>query len=215
MRGVSAVDIIALGLMRLTGALPLAAASAAPVNPFMWYVTRAAASSSYITLTLLVILGLTRSMMRLSGGRAGWWLDEAHQFLALLTAGLIGLHLVSLLFDALKPFSVANLLIPLGEPYRPFAVGLGVVMMYGMAAVLASSWLRRRVGHARWRLIHYLSFLVFAGVTAHGILAGSDSGQSWMIFVYVAAAISVSLLTFIRIFSRPVSQPARAGYGRR
>jgi methionine sulfoxide reductase heme-binding subunit len=209
------MDTIALGLMRLTGALPLAAVSATTANPFMWYVTRAAASSSYITLTLLVILGLARSMARLSGGRVGWWLDEAHQFLALLTAGLVGLHLASLLFDALIPFSVANLLIPLGEPYRPFAVGIGVVTMYGMAAVLVSSWLRRRVGHATWRLIHYLSFLVFAGVTAHGILAGSDSGQSWMIFVYVAAAISVSLLTFIRIFSRPVSPPARAGYERR
>lgn len=209
------MDTIALGLTRLTGALPLAAISATAANPFMWYVTRAAAASSYITLTLLVILGLARSMTRLSGGRVGWWLDEAHQFLALLTAGLVGLHLVSLLFDALIPFSVTNLLIPFGEPYRPFAVGVGVVTMYGMVVVLASSWLRRRVGHTAWRLIHYLSFAVFAGVTLHGILAGSDSGQSWMVFVYVTAAISVSLLTFIRIFSRPAAQPARASYGRR
>ncbi len=209
------MDTLALGLIRLSGALPLAALSATTANPFMWFVTRAAASSSYITLTLLVILGLARSMTRRSGGRVSWWLDETHQFLALLTAGLVGLHLVSLLLDALIPFSVVNLLIPVAEPYRPFAVGVGVVTMYGMVAVLASSWLRRRLGHAKWRLIHYLSFAVFAGVTLHGVLAGSDSSQPWMIFVYVASAISVGLLTFIRIFSRPPSQPVRAGYGRR
>ncbi len=209
------MDTITLGLIRLLGALPLAAISATTVNPFMWYVTRAAASSSYITLTLLVILGLARSMTRLNGGRVAWWLDETHQFLALLTAGLIGLHLISLLLDALIPFSVTNLLIPVAEPYRPFAVGVGVVTMYGMAAVLVSSWLRRRLGHAKWRLIHYLSFAVFAGVTLHGVLAGSDSSQPWMIFVYVASAISVGLLTFIRIFSAPDSPPTRAGYSRR
>ncbi len=209
------MDTITLGLIRLLGALPLAAISATTVNPFMWYVTRAAASSSYITLTLLVILGLERSMTRLNGGRVAWWLDETHQFLALLTAGLIGLHLISLLLDALIPFSVTNLLIPVAEPYRPFAVGVGVVTMYGMAAVLVSSWLRRRLGHAKWRLIHYLSFAVFAGVTLHGVLAGSDSSQPWMIFVYVASAISVGLLTFIRIFSAPDSPPTRAGYSRR
>lgn len=209
------MDTIALGLTRLLGALPLAAVSATAANPLMWYVTRAAATSSYITLSLLVILGIARSMTRLSGGRVAWWLDETHQFLALLTAGLVGLHLVSLLFDALIPFSITNLFIPVAEPYRPFAVSVGVFTMYGMVAVLASSWLRRRLGHARWRAIHYLSFAVFAGVTLHGILAGSDSSQPWMIFIYVAAAISVGLLTFIRIFSRSPSQPARAGYTRR
>jgi DMSO/TMAO reductase YedYZ heme-binding membrane subunit len=210
------MDTITAGLMRLLGALPLAAVSATTTaNPLMWYVTRAAATSSYITLSLLVILGLARSMTRLSGGRAGWWLDESHQFLALLTAGLVGLHLLSLLLDALIPFSIVNLLIPVAEPYRPFAVGVGVVTMYGMVVVLASSWLRRRLGHTKWRLMHYLSFAVFAGVTLHGVLAGSDSSQPWMIFLYVTAAISVGLLTFIRIFSRPSARPARAGYSRR
>ncbi len=86
------MDTIALGLTRLLGALPLAAVSATTVvNPFMWYVTRAAATSSYITLSFLVILGLARSMTRLNGSRVSWWLDESHQFLALLTAGLVRL----------------------------------------------------------------------------------------------------------------------------
>lgn len=215
------METIASGL-GLLGALPLASAAslasqaaAATKDPFMWYVTRASATSSYITLSLLVILGLTRSMTRLNGGRVAWWLDEAHQFLALLTAGLMGMHLVSLLFDALIPFSLANLLLPVNEPYRAVPVAIGVFTMYGMVLVLASSWLRRRVGQKTWRLLHYLSFAVFVGVTLHGVLAGSDSSQPWMIFTYVAASLAVGLLTFLRIFTRPQVQPARASVARR
>ncbi|HEX9035455.1 MAG TPA: ferric reductase-like transmembrane domain-containing protein [Ktedonobacterales bacterium] len=207
---------ISSGLLSLAGSAPLAAISAVAVkNPFMWYVTRASATSSYITLSLLVILGLTRSMIRINGSRISWWLDEAHQFLALLTAGLVGLHLVSLLFDALIPFSLLNILLPVNEPYRAVPVAIGVISMYGMAVVLSSSWLRKRVGQKTWRLLHYLSFAVFAGVTLHGVLAGADSSQPWMIFIYVAAALAVGLLTFLRIFSRPQVQPARAGLPRR
>ena len=57
-------------------------------------------------------------------------------------------------------------------------------------------------------------FAVFAGVTLHGILAGTDSSQPWMVFIYVAASIAVALLTAIRVFARPAIRPARASVGR-
>jgi methionine sulfoxide reductase heme-binding subunit len=202
------METIAIRLSSLLGPLPLAAISASGANPFMWYVTRAAATSSYIALSLLVLLGMARSLTQRNGGRVAWWLDEAHRFLALLVAGLVGLHLVSLLFDALIPFSLLNILLPINEPYRGFPVAIGVIAMYGLLIVLASSWLRQRVGQKAWRLLHYLSFAVFAGVTLHGVLAGSDSSQPWMVFIYVAATLAVGLLTCVRVFTRPQAQPA-------
>jgi hypothetical protein len=56
-------------------------------NPFFWYVTRAAAVSSYIVLTAVVLLGISRSLVRIAGARASWVLDEIHQFLAAMVAG--------------------------------------------------------------------------------------------------------------------------------
>jgi DMSO/TMAO reductase YedYZ heme-binding membrane subunit len=214
------MDTVIFGLARALGILPLASisstiATVATTNPFMWYVTRAAATSSYITLSLLVVLGLIRSMTRLNGGRIAWWLDESHQFLALLTAILMGVHLLSLMFDALIPFSPLNILEPFNEPYREVPVAIGVFSMYGMVVVLVSSWLRQRVGQKWWRLLHYLTFACFAGVTLHGILAGSDSSQPWMIFIYVCSCIAVALLTLLRVFTRPVTPTARASYARR
>lgn len=200
---------------RLTLAATLSALDATNANPFMWYVTRASATSCYIALALLVMLGLARSMTRLRGGRAAWWLDESHQFLALLTALLAGAHLISLLFDALVPFSMPNLLTPIAEPYRPVPVAIGVFSMYGMALVLATSWLRRRVGQKLWRLAHYLPFAVFAGVTLHGALAGTDSSQPWMLFIYVFASLAVVLLSVLRVVTRPAVRPSRVAPVRR
>ena len=184
-------------------------ASATTANPFLWYVTRAAAVSAYITLSATVVLGLVRSLGRVTHVRLTWMLDEAHQFLALLTAGLVALHLISLVFDPLIPFSVLNLLIPLSEPYRPFAVDLGVLTLYGLVIVLASSWLRHRMKYASWRALHYISFAVFLLVTLHGILAGSDAGSPWMRDVYIAASGIVILLVLVRIFVSTDDQDPR------
>jgi hypothetical protein len=63
-------------------------ATSATANPFFWYVTRAAAISSYMVLTIVVLLGIARTLTREAGSRASWVLDETHQFLALLTAAL-------------------------------------------------------------------------------------------------------------------------------
>jgi len=57
------------------------AATSATANPFLWYVTRAAATSAYITLSITVIIGLFRSLARVSrlrNARVLWLLDELH-----------------------------------------------------------------------------------------------------------------------------------------
>lgn len=195
----------------------VATASATTANPLLWYVTRAAAVSAYVTLTVTVLWGIARSLVRVSHVRSRWaiWLlDEAHPFLALLTAAFVALHLLSLVFDPLIPFSLLNLLLPFGEPYRPVAVALGVLALYGLAVVLLSSWLRRYISHARWRALHYTSFAVFALVTLHGLLAGSDAGQPWMHAVYLAGSGAVAALVVARILWPRGEQPAHRATAR-
>lgn len=192
--------------------LAAAAATTTTANPLLWYVTRAAAVSAYITLTATVILGLARSLARvgrLRNTRILWILDEAHPYLALLTTAFIALHLLALLFDPLIPFAPLNLLLPIAEPYRPFAVDLGVLSLYAMAVVLLSSWLRRYITHARWRALHYTSFVAFALVSLHGILAGSDAGATWMRLVYLAGIGIVMALTLLRMFWPAQASPQR------
>jgi predicted ferric reductase len=184
-------------------------ATSATANPFFWYVTRAAAISSYMVLTIVVLLGIARTLTREAGSRASWVLDETHQFLALLTAALVGLHLLSLFMDPLIPFSLPEFLLPVAEPYRPFAVDLGVLTLYGLVILWLSSWLRRYISHASWRALHYTSFVVFLLVTLHGVLAGSDSSQPGMLLVYLGASASVIVMGLIRLLWVPKEPPKK------
>jgi predicted ferric reductase len=195
--------LTALGAVALAGADPTT----------LWYVTRAAAISAYILLTLIVVLGLLRSTIRSARVRSAgliWLLDEAHQYIAALAAIFVVLHLVSLLFDPVVPFTVVNLLAPIDEPYRQTAVNIGVFSLYTLIAVLLSSWMRRRLPYGFWRGLHVAGFLAFALVTIHGILAGADTTQPWMGAIYGGAAGVVTLLIGVRLlvlaFAEPSSQ---------
>jgi methionine sulfoxide reductase heme-binding subunit len=209
------MEVFTTSLAALAGApLALAAASAhsaAAANPLLWYVTRAAAVSSYVVLSLTVMLGMVRSLTRVGRMRVSWLLDETHQFLALLTVALVALHLLSLVFDPLVPFTPLNLLLPVAEPYRPFAVDLGVLALYALGIVALSSWLRRYIAYASWRTLHAVSFVAFFLVTLHGVFAGSDAGAPWMRLIYLAATGVVMLLAFVRLFWAPAGQRAQRG----
>jgi sulfoxide reductase heme-binding subunit YedZ len=194
----------------------LGAAALANADPTtLWYVTRAAAISAYILLTLTAGLGLLRNTVRAARVRSAgliWLLDEAHQYTAALATVFVALHLVSLLFDPVVPFTFTNLLVPIDEPYRQTAVNLGVFSLYTLGAVLLSSWMRRSLPYGLWRGLHFASFLAFVLVTLHGILAGADSTQPWMQAVYGVAAGAVMLLVGVRLlvvaFAEPAGQPS-------
>lgn len=182
-----------------TVSLGLAWAAGSVADPTLWYITRAAAVSAYVLLAVVVDLGILRSLARQLGERVSWALDEVHQFLALLAAAFVALHLGVLLFDPFITFSVTNLLLPFGEPYQPLGVSLGVLGLYALVVVLVSSWLRRLLSHQVWRGLHYVTFAVFVLVSLHGLLSGSDSGLTWLRSIYFAALASMLFLTAMRL----------------
>jgi predicted ferric reductase len=192
---------IAASGMALYGLLVVRRESA--VNPTLWYMTRAAAVSAYVLLAIVVDLGILLSLERQLETHVSWVLDELHRFLSLLAAALVALHLGVLLIDPFITFSLANLLVPLNEPFQPLGITFGVFGLYTLLVLLASSWLRRFLPRRFWRGLHYLSFAAFVLVTAHGLLAGSDSGLSWMRSVYFAASASTLFLTIMRLVLVP------------
>lgn len=181
----------------------LAAVSSSQSDTLMWYLTRTTAIAAYVVLAVLVALGLLRSTARRAGERITWVVDEVHQFLGTTFGVLVGLHLLTLFFDPFISFSLVNFLLPLNEPYSPLAVGFGVITLWTVVLILASSWLRRHIPYRSWRALHYLSFATFALVTLHGLLAGSDSSTLWMRAVYIGAACAVGFLTVMRMMMRP------------
>ncbi|MGZ6260514.1 MAG: ferric reductase-like transmembrane domain-containing protein, partial [Candidatus Limnocylindrales bacterium] len=101
--------------------------------------------------------------------------------------------------DHSMPFSVAQIAVPFAAPYRPLWVGVGQLAFYLAGAVVASFYLRRRIGQRAWRLLHYLTFLVFVGATAHGLGTGTDSTSPWAWWAYILATAAVVFLLAYRI----------------
>ncbi|HEY7356668.1 MAG TPA: hypothetical protein VH590_09385 [Ktedonobacterales bacterium] len=179
------------------------AAAADQSNTVMWYLTRAMAVAAYGALSVLVGLGLLRASARKAGERISWIVDEVHQFLGTIFGVLVGAHLLTLLLDPYISFNLANFIIPLNEPYSPLAVDFGVVALWSVVLVLASSWLRRHMPYRFWRVLHYLGFATFALVTLHGLFAGSDSSMLWMRALYAGSAAAIGFLVVVRALLRP------------
>jgi sulfoxide reductase heme-binding subunit YedZ len=132
-----------------------------------------------------------------------------HQDLASFGVGLAAIHGMLLALDKSVPFSLAQIAVPGLAPYAPMWVAVGQVAFYLMAAVLASFYLRRRIGQRAWRLFHYLTFFAFIGATAHGLGAGTDSASPWAWWLYVGSSVVVVFLFVYRVASAVAGRSAR------
>lgn len=175
-----------------------------------WVATRLVAFLSYFAIAGSVVYGLLLSTKILDAIAHRPVSFALHQDLAAIGLGLAGVHAVLLGLDASVPFSLTDMLVPFVAPYRPLWVGVGQLTLYLVAVVIASFYLRRRIGQRSWRLLHYLTFLSFVGATAHGVLTGSDSGTAWAWWSYVGATALVVFLTGYRVVTGIAAARERA-----
>jgi methionine sulfoxide reductase heme-binding subunit len=137
---------------------------------------------------------------------------DLHKTLALLGLAALALHGVTLVLDKTVEIGLGALLVPGLAPYRPLWTGLGVLAGELMLVVYVSFALRKRIGQKNWRRLHWATYATFAAATAHGLLAGSDSGQPWALALYLGAVGAVAFATAWRVLvpagpPRPRPQP--------
>lgn len=176
-------------------AQPLGSLLGLDTDAGMWYVTRAAGLVGYMLLWLSTLWGLAVATKIFDPLLHRAFTFDAHEFLSLLAIGFIGLHVGVLLIDAYMPFSLVELLVPFTSVYRPLWVGIGVISMYLTLLVTVTFYLRTRIGYAAFRAIHLLSFLAYAGVTIHSILAGTDTALVSTKLVYAGTALVIAILS--------------------
>lgn len=181
-----------------------------------WFLSRASAIVAYILLWLSMVFGLliTNKLARMWPG--GPHAFNLHQHFSLLGLAFALFHGLILMGDQYLRFSLGQVLLPFFTTnYRPLWVGLGQLTFYLMGMVVFSFYIRRRIGSRSWRLIHFLSFIVYAMALMHGIFSGTDAGTGWAKDLYWSSA-GVSLFLFnYRVLSaltkprsRAVKQPA-------
>ncbi|MFT3854778.1 MAG: ferric reductase-like transmembrane domain-containing protein [Ilumatobacteraceae bacterium] len=164
-----------------------------------WYVARAGGIVGWFLLATSVLWGLAISTKATAGKVRPNWMLDLHRFLGGLAVVFVGVHLVGLVADSYFYFGPAQLLVPFTSSYRPGAVAWGVVAMYALIAVEATSLARRHLPRKLWRMTHALSFPLFVFSTVHTLTAGTDTTDAWLRVTMVVACIAVAVLTVVRI----------------
>jgi predicted ferric reductase len=171
-----------------------------------WALARGSGVSAFVLLTVAVALGLALSLRLASPAWPRVLTSEAHRLVTLLALWMTGLHVALLLVDAEAGFSVGDVLLPFAAGYRPAATALGVLALYAVAAVWATTLVRNRLGYRLWRRLHALAFVAYGASLLHGILGGTDTGSPWTTGVYAASALLVGALLVARASSSPAAR---------
>ncbi|HEX7588212.1 MAG TPA: hypothetical protein VF478_07850 [Anaerolineae bacterium] len=165
-----------------------------------WDLARSSGIVAYLLMWLSVAFGLiiTNKMARVwPGGPIAF---DLHQFTSLLGLAFVLFHAIMLLGDQFIKYTPLQLLIPFGSVnYQQFWVGFGQLAFYALIPITFSFYVRRQIGSGLWRAIHYVSFLAFSMITAHALLAGSDTANWIMLVIYAMTGASVILLTGYRM----------------
>ncbi len=167
------------------------------VHPW-WYVARATGITAWVLLAATVLGGFVVSNRK---ARSAARVLEYHRFLGGLSACFVAAHVAALLGDRFVGYGPKDVLLPLASVWRPGPVAWGVVAMYLLAIVEASSLLYRRLSRQRWRRLHLLSYPLFLVATLHFLTAGTDVNRwspRWLTIAFgsvmVMAAIGGAVL---------------------
>lgn len=161
-----------------------------------WFVSRSSGMIAWALITLSVCWGLFVSTKAVAKASTPSWLLDLHRFFGGLAVSFTAIHLIGLWADSYVEFGWAELFVPLASEWKPGPVAWGIVSMYLLVAVEATSlamrWLPRRL----WRWVHHLSLPLYVMATYHGIVAGTDKANQ---VFRLAALASVNVVAFLSI----------------
>lgn len=192
----------------------LSASLLGPSPKAYWYLSRASAMVAYGLLWFSMAFGLliTNKMARLWPGAPTAF--DLHQHASLLGLAFALFHGLILMGDKYMNYTLAQLLVPFASTgYRPFWVGLGQIAFYLLGIVGLSFYVRKAIGHGTWRLIHYLSFALYALALVHGLFSGTDSTTSWAHNLYGISGASLLFLATYRILVSRIKPASRVSSG--
>lgn len=197
-----------LGQEAQTMGLPLAGDTKA-----YWYMARAGGIVSYLLLWLATCWGIMMSSKFIKGVVDAPVAYALHEYLPMVGVVFAAVHAAVLLGDSYIGFKPWQLLVPFTSPYEPGWTALGTLAFYLFVALIASHFLRKRIGQKAWRAFHYTSYLAFLMALVHGLMAGSDSSALAIKAMYLLTGASSLFLLYYRLLA--YSPRARRAAARR
>ena len=182
------------------------------------YLSRA----SGVVATLLIVAALIWGLFfaaRATGTRRRpkWWLD-LHNYLGGLGFIFTLIHVAATYKDELSGIGLTQILIPLTADGWEWGITWGVLATYIFAAVVFTSWPKKRLSRRGWLAVHLLSIPAIVMGAGHAWMVGSSRGGLWFnallalltgLSVYPAVLrISTALAKRRARQQRPAAHPA-------
>jgi methionine sulfoxide reductase heme-binding subunit len=171
-----------------------------PSPYLMWITTRAAGTTAMVLASASVAVGLAMGS-KLPFGR-GPDRIAIHQTLSLAVLVAVAVHGLTLLGDTYLHPSVLDVTVPFAFSYRTLPTTIGIVAAWSLVLLGLSYYLRRWIGHRRWKLIHRFTVLAWIGALVHTFTEGTDAGQHWFIALIALTAAPAVCLLILRLRKR-------------
>ncbi|RHW27576.1 ferric reductase [Nocardioides immobilis] len=167
----------------------------------LWFLNRGTGMVLLGVLTATVLLGVLAAR-----GRAGSLLPafvsrSLHRNLSLFGAILLVAHIATAVLDEFVDIRWWHAFVPYGAAYEPWWLAVGTLASDLILAVLVTTAVRGRLGLRCWQRVHQLAYLAWALGLVHGLMIGSDSGETWALISYSAAAGVVAVAVLLRLLS--------------
>lgn len=175
-----------------------------------WYLARASGLVAWALLSASVLWGLCLSTRVFDRSVSPKWLTDLHRFLGGTALLFTGMHVATLVADSYVHFGAKEVLVPFASAWRPAAVAWGVIALWILLAVEATSLLMKHLPRRLWHAVHLSSFVLFFAATTHAITAGTDARSTGFVIGCAAALSTVLLLSLVRVLV-----PRKRGAGSR
>lgn len=178
-------------------------------HTWQWYIIRGAGFTAAALLISLMLSGIgqvTGLTYRFLEPVKAW---AVHKAMGIALCVAIAVHVLFLLLDQVMPFGVLDITVPFHSTYTNgsallgwhpgmWATGLGVLAMYSVFVVIASSLTIIDSDKRSWRWLHYLNYFTITAVFVHAVSVGSDLKYG----TFRAAWVAVSGVVVLAIISR-------------
>ncbi|MFZ0529589.1 MAG: ferric reductase-like transmembrane domain-containing protein [Propionicimonas sp.] len=164
----------------------------------LWYLSRATGVVTVVALTLVVCLGIVTAGRRRPHGESATIVMGLHRWLSLGMLVFLGVHIATAILDGYVSISWLAVVVPFISDYEPLLIGLGAIAVDLLIVVMVTSYLRHRIPERRWRLVHWISYLMWLVALGHGFAMGT-ADQPGLRMVTVACGTIGGLLVAWRI----------------
>lgn len=161
-------------------------------DTLLWYTTRGAGAVSLVLLSAVLVLGILSALRVQTSGWPRFLTTGLHRNLALMTLVFLALHIVTAVVDPFTHLGWLAAVLPFSSYYRTVWLGLGTIAFELLLAIVATSLARGLIGHATWRMVHWLTYASWPIAVVHGIGTGTDTWSAWL-FVLTLVCVGAVL----------------------